>query len=212
MIEVAILTFNAFQENTYILYNEKKEAIIFDPGNSNATENEALDGFIKAKGLNLNRLILTHAHIDHILGNKHVFETYGLLPEIHEGELEMLAAGPQVAQMYAIDYSPSPKPEKFIAEGDEIVLGDDRLKVLFTPGHSPASISFYCEKQGFIIAGDVLFKGSVGRTDLPGGDYDTLIEAIKSQFLVLNNDVIVYPGHGPSTDIGTERLSNPFLQ
>jgi glyoxylase-like metal-dependent hydrolase (beta-lactamase superfamily II) len=212
MIEVAIITFNAFQENTYLVYNQKKECIIFDPGCSDLSENKTLSDFISAKNLKPIRLINTHAHIDHILGNKYVADTYNLPLEIHKGELEMLHMGPAIANMYNIPYTPSPDPEKFIEEGDDILLGEEKFTAIFTPGHSPASLSFYNANNKILIAGDVLFQGSIGRTDLPGGDYDTLISSIKEKLLVLQDDVRVYPGHGPETNIGFERKNNPFLQ
>ena len=147
MIEVAVFTFNDFQENTYLVYNDAKDCIIFDPGCSNSSEEKTLSDFIEAKGLNLVRLINTHAHIDHILGNKYVAETYQLELEMHKGEVEMLNMGPTIANMYGITYNGSPDPGKFIEEGDEIILGEDKFKALLTPGHSPASLSFYSSEN-----------------------------------------------------------------
>ena len=212
MLEVAVFTFNDFQENTYLLYNDQKECIIFDPGCSNSSEEQTLSDFIEANKLKPIRLINTHAHIDHILGNKYVADKYNLPLEMHKGELEVLRSGVIVANMYSIPYNLSPEPEKYIEEGDEIRLGTHILKAILTPGHSPASLSFYNEENKLLIAGDVLFYGSIGRTDLPGGDYDTLISSIKSKLLILDDEVKVLPGHGPSTTIGFERKSNPFLQ
>ena len=211
MLEVTVLTFNDFQENTIILHNEHKECIIFDPGCSNNEEEESLSKYLEDNKLTPVRLINTHAHIDHILGNKYVSEKYGLGLEMHKGELEMLRMGPAIAQMYGISYEPSPDPSAFIEEGDMISLGEDELKTILTPGHSPASLSFYNEENNLLIAGDVLFYGSIGRTDLPGGDYDTLIDSIKSKLLILPPETTVYPGHGPTTTIGFEKRLNPFL-
>lgn len=210
-MEIACLTFNPFQENTYILYDESKECVIIDPGCSDVNERKVLEQFIIDADLKPVRLINTHCHIDHILGNKFVAELYDLPLEIHEGEVVVLEAGTNVSQMYGIPYDPSPSASSFIKEGEEVKFGNTVLKSLFTPGHSPASLSFYNADDNILIAGDVLFRESIGRTDLPGGDYDTLIRSIKEQLLVLPDETKVFPGHGPSTTIGHERVNNPFL-
>lgn len=210
---IAILTFNPFQENTYVVFDETGACVIFDPGCYEAHERLELDNFIKANNLKPVRLINTHCHIDHVFGNKFVSDTYGLELEIHRGELPVLEAVPQISQFYGIPMGePSPQPGKFIEEGDLIEFGETRLEAILTPGHSPASLSFFCREEGFLIAGDVLFRESIGRTDLPGGDFDTLIASIKTKLFPLGNEVKVFPGHGPSTTIGFERRHNPFLQ
>ena len=158
------------------------------------------------------RLINTHCHIDHILGNAFVAKTWDLGLEIHQGGLPVLDAGLMVSGMYGVPYDPSPKPASFLAEGDEVMLDGVSMKVLFTPGHSPASICLYNERDGWVIAGDVLFYESIGRTDLPGGDHATLLKSIREELFVLPNETIVYPGHGPSTKIGYEKMFNPFMQ
>lgn len=212
MANVVKLTFNDFQENTYIVYDDTGECIIFDPGCFRKEEEEELVAKLKELGLSPVRLINTHCHLDHVFGNKFVAEHYQLGLEIHRGELPVLEAVPQICMMYGLPpAAPSPSPSRFIEEGDVIEFGETRLEVLFTPGHSPASISFYCRESGFVIAGDVLFYGSIGRTDLPGGDFDTLIRNIKEKILVLPDDTIVYPGHGPKTTVAFERANNPFL-
>lgn len=212
MTYVVGLTFNPFQENTYIIYDDTKECVIIDPGCINGTEQQTLVNKIEELGLKPVKLINTHCHLDHIFGNHFVAEKYNLPLEMHEGEIPVLKAAPISAQMYGIPYPEhSPEPGKFIKEGDIIEFGETQLKSLFTPGHSPASLSFYCETGGFVIAGDVLFQGSIGRTDLPGGDYDTLIDSVKEQLFVLPDNVEVYPGHGPSTTIGFEKNHNPFF-
>lgn len=210
-MNVISLTFNAFQENTYILYDDSKECIIIDPGCSNHQEEQILLKTINENALIPVQLINTHCHIDHVFGNKFVSNQFNLQLVSHRGEIPVLGAVPQIAQMYGLDVNPSPPITQFLDEGDEVTFGLSRLKVLFTPGHSPASISFYNEADKILIAGDVLFQGSIGRTDLPGGNYDLLIEMIKTKFLSLPDDVIVYSGHGPSTNIGFERKHNPFL-
>ncbi len=210
---VAKLTFNPFQENTYIVYDDTKECIIFDPGMYTAEERNQLADFIQQNELKPVRLINTHCHIDHVFGNNFVHKTYNLPLEIHKGELPVLEAVPQVCMMYGVPYSdPSPMPERFIKEGDIIEFGNSKLKAIFTPGHSPASLSFYNETSKQLIAGDVLFYQSIGRTDLPGGDMATLLGSIKDNIFPLGDEVTVYPGHGPKTTVGYERVNNPFLQ
>ena len=211
MTQVASFTFNPFQENTYVLYDETKECIIIDPGCYTNVEKEELVQFIEQNDLMPKRLINTHCHIDHVLGNKYIAEKYQLALEIHEGEIPVLAALQQTATMYGIAVEPSPQPRKFLKEGDEFSFGNTQLEILFTPGHSPASISFFCKKEKFLIAGDVLFYGSIGRTDLPGGNFNTLISSIKNKFYPLGDEVKVYSGHGPSTSIGFEKQTNPWL-
>jgi glyoxylase-like metal-dependent hydrolase (beta-lactamase superfamily II) len=212
-MHVAGLTFNPFQENTYIVYDDTKECIIFDPGMFTAEERKQCATFIEQSGLKPVRLINTHCHLDHVFGNNFIHKTYNLPLEIHEGELAVLQSTPQVCKSYGIPYTdPSPMPERFIGAGDIIEFGNTKLKAIFTPGHSPASLSFFDEDSKQLIAGDVLFYGSIGRTDLPGGDFATLISSIKEQLFPLGDDVKVYPGHGPSTSIGYERDSNPFLK
>lgn len=213
MMLVAKLKFNPFQENTYIVYDETKECVIFDPGMNTIQERQIFSDFIKKEGLKPVRLINTHCHIDHVLGNNYVHEQYKLPLEIHEGELQVLKVVPEVSRMYGIPYpDPSPQPGRFIKEGDIIEFGTTKLRALFTPGHSPASLSFYDDVSKQVIAGDVLFYKSIGRTDLPGGDFEILIRSIKDQLFPLGDEVKVYPGHGESTTIGHERKNNPFIQ
>ena len=212
MVNVVGLTFNLFQENTYIVYDDTKECVIFDPGCSTSGEERVLVKEIEDLGLKPVRLINTHCHLDHIYGNAFVAEQYDLPLEIHRDELSVLAYAGASSQMFgAPPPKPSPDPEHFIAEDDIIRFGKTELKALFTPGHSPASLSFYCEEGRFVIAGDVLFYGSIGRYDLPGGNLNTLLTSIKDKLLPLGDDVKVYPGHGPATTIGQEKRHNPFL-
>lgn len=211
-LTVHTIPFNPFEENTYIIAGEKGNCIIIDPGCYDIAEQNELVRIINGLHLKPVKLINTHCHIDHILGNAFVSKTYGLGLEIHEGELAVLNTGPAVAGMYGIPYEHSPAPTHFIKEGDEIELDEIKLKVLFTPGHSPASICFYNEADGWLICGDVLFHESIGRTDLPGGDHALLINSIRSQLFLLPVETIVYPGHGQRTTIGHEKMFNPFLQ
>ncbi len=211
MLYLKTFCFNPFQQNTYVLYNHEGAAFIIDPGNYTSSENDMLKAFIEEKQLKPERLLLTHGHIDHILGNKFVFDTYGLLPEMHESDLFFIERMMQSAAMYGLRAEPSPLPKQFLKEGDKILLGSYALGCIYTPGHSPGSISFYNKENKLLIGGDVLFRGSVGRSDLPGGDHETLIRSIKEKVLTLGDDVKVFSGHGPSTTTGFEKTSNPFL-
>lgn len=206
------ITYNGFQENTYILPSDQGSCIIIDPGCYERWEEMDFVKQIESRNLKPVRLINTHCHIDHILGNAFIAETYNLGLEIHQGELPVLNAGTMVAEMYGMTYHESPLPDSYINAGDILEWDGGSLKVLLTPGHSPASICLYNEKDGWLIAGDVLFRDSIGRTDLPGGDYDTLINSIQTQLYKLPDDTVVYPGHGPATTIGYEKKNNPFVQ
>ena len=212
MSEVAVFQFSPFAENTYIVSDDSQECIIIDPGCYTADEEQQLAEFVKAKELKPVRLILTHAHLDHIFGNKFIFDTYGLLPEMHAGEMPVLEAAPIAAQMYGVQMKASPKPEKFLREGQQLSFGRTSFDILFTPGHSPASISFYNSKDAYVIAGDVLFRESIGRTDLPGGNMNVLLRSIRQELFTLPDVTRVYNGHGPHTTIGYERHHNPFLK
>jgi len=211
-IQVHSITFNPFEENTYFLIAPNNDCIIIDPGCFDEKERQELKDFISANNLNPVRLINTHCHIDHILGNAFVAEEYKLGLEIHEGEVPVLKAGMTIAGMYGIPYHPSPEPTAYLKPAEEIHLDGQAMKILFTPGHSPASICLYNEADKWLIGGDVLFYESIGRTDLPGGDFNTLINSIRTQLFTLPDDVVVYPGHGMETRIGYEKMFNPFLQ
>ena len=212
MFQIDRFTFNAFQENTYVLSDsESLECFIIDPGNSNSGEDAELLNFLKDEKLVPKRLINTHCHIDHVLGNQKIADKFGLTLEAHKNEVPVLQSCLQVSKMYGIPFRGSPEIGVFIEEGDTIQLGEHQIEFLLTPGHSPGSICLYIPSEKTVIGGDVLFQGSIGRTDLPGGDYATLINSIRTRLLTLEDEVVVYPGHGPETTIGFERRRNPFL-
>lgn len=212
MTKVKVFEFNPFAENTYLVFDDSGECVIFDPGCYTFEERAALRNFIGENNLRPVRLINTHCHLDHVFGNSFVAQTWELGLEIHIGELPVLQRFSQVCQMYGIPFADEPPmPCRFIEAGETIGFGNSRLKALFTPGHSPASLSFYCPDEGFVIAGDVLFYESIGRTDLPGGDMDTLLKSIREQLFTLPDATLVYPGHGPATTIRHEKEYNPFL-
>lgn len=208
---VKSFVFNDFQENTYVVYGAHKSCIIFDPGCNSSSEREQLSGFIKEMALIPKALINTHCHIDHVLGNWFVAENYKLALQAHQEERPVLESCKMVSQMYGISYTESPPIDHFLIPGERLEIDDLGFDILFTPGHSPASISFYNKEHEVLIAGDVLFQRSIGRTDLPGGDFNTLANSIRSQFYVLPDSVVVYPGHGPTTTIGEEKRENPFV-
>ncbi|MBN8702219.1 MAG: MBL fold metallo-hydrolase [Bacteroidetes bacterium] len=212
MTTIQTFTFGPFQENTYILSDETKQAILIDAGCFESSEQQALASYIKDNKLNLVKLINTHGHVDHVIGNKFVYDTFGLSTYIHKLDLPVLEALPRVAQMYGFHAEAPPAPAGFIDEGDQIVFGNTVLDILFTPGHSPGSVCFYHKAEQYVIGGDVLFYGSIGRTDLPGGNHAALITSIKTKLLTLDDTVKVYSGHGPVTNIGFERKNNPFLK
>ena len=211
MLYLKQFTFNPFQENTYLLYNDLNEAFIIDPGNSNTSENTVLKNFITEKKLNLTRLLLTHGHIDHVLGNQFVLDEYGLLPEMNEKDLFFIQNMEKSASLYGIPFQQSPIPKRGIDEGETIYLGKYQLKCIAAPGHSPGSICFYIPSNNILIGGDVLFLNSIGRTDLPFGNHQDLINSIQLKLFELSDETKVYPGHGPSTTIGQEKRTNPFL-
>jgi glyoxylase-like metal-dependent hydrolase (beta-lactamase superfamily II) len=211
MLYLKSFTFNPFQENTYVVYTDEGSALIIDPGNSTPLEDAQLKGFIDEKKLRPERLLLTHGHIDHIMGNKFLHNTYGLLPEVHQADLISIQGMPESAALFGVSCDASPLPQNYLKEGEDIILGKYIFKSFFTPGHSPGSLSFYNAANKVLLSGDVLFNRSIGRSDLPGGDHATLINSIKNKLLVLPDDVRVYSGHGPATTIGFERNNNPFL-
>ena len=211
-MKVKSFTFNQFQENTFVVYDNTKECLIIDPGCYSENERTELRTFIMSEGLKPVKLINTHCHIDHVLGNKFVSELWDLELYIHKEDLPVLENVKDISGFFGFEnYERSPSPKHFLAQGDTLNFGDSSFDILFTPGHAPGHICLLSKKDGFIIAGDVLFNGSIGRTDLPGGDYDSLIESIKTKLLPLDENTIVYCGHGPSTSIGKEKMNNPFL-
>ncbi|MGI8892988.1 MAG: MBL fold metallo-hydrolase [Bacteroidia bacterium] len=212
MIHIKGFTFNPFQENTYVLYDDTRDCLIIDPGCYDPEEKLELTDFIRQEKLKPVKLLNTHCHIDHVLGNKYVAETWGLDLIIHRFEIELLEAVQEYGANWGIFAEKSPTPASFIDEGDYIEFGNSRLEVIFTPGHSPGSVCFSSPKDKFSISGDVLFYQSIGRTDLPGGDYDTLINSIRQKMFALPDETKIYPGHGPATTIGAEKKSNPFLK
>ena len=211
MIQVKPFTCNPYQENTYLLYDETLECVIIDPGMYTGEEQNTVLKFIAENKLKPVLLLNTHCHIDHVLGNKFVYDTYGLFPQFHHNELPVLTAIAGYAPQMGIRYEVSPLPEIYLEESGEVKFGNSVLELIFAPGHSPAHLCFYSKNDQFLIGGDVLFYQSIGRTDLPGGNHAQLIQNISEKLFTLPDDCKVYPGHGPATSIGFEKVNNPFL-
>lgn len=195
-----------------MLYDETKSAVIIDPGCYSAAEQQKLKNFIERNGLNVVLLLNTHCHVDHIAGNAFVFDTWSKKPLIHKDDLVILNNQQLVSSSYGLPCDPSPQPERFIEEGDIIEFGNTKLHVLHTPGHAPGHVVFLNKETGDLINGDVLFRGSIGRTDLMLGNHDQLISSIRTKLFALPDETIVYCGHGLATTIGEEKRSNPFLR
>lgn len=211
MTRIAAFTFNGFEENTYVISDESGACIIIDPGCSTPAEEQELASYIRAHRLRPERLINTHCHIDHILGNAFVSEEWGLVPEAHRNEIPVLESGEAIARAYGLPYRASPPIARFLEEGQTIRFGNTTLDLLFVPGHSPGHMALYQADEKFLLSGDVLFYGSIGRYDLPGSNFEDLVESIMKKLMQLPGEVKVYPGHGPSTSIAQEKEKNPFI-
>jgi hydroxyacylglutathione hydrolase len=211
MLQIESFTFNTFSENTYVLYDDTSEAIIIDPGCYEREEKAELFDFIKNQKLIPTKLLNTHCHIDHVLGNAFVINTYDVPLWFHKDEEPVLRAVTAYASNYGFASYQDSKANHYIKEGEDIKFGNISLRAILVPGHAPGHLVFYHEESRSCIGGDTLFQGSIGRTDLPGGDHETLLTAIKEKLFTLPEDVVVYPGHGPTTTIGYEKIHNPFV-
>jgi len=211
MLQIKLFEFSPIQENTYVLYNEFNECLIIDPGCYYDDEKDELVNFLVKMDLKPKMLLNTHCHLDHVFGNKFIAEKFGLTLQIHRNEKFVLDFAPKSGLMYNLPFDNYNGDFIYLAAGDKIKLGTDELTVIEAPGHSPGHICFYCAAQHFIISGDVLFKRSIGRTDLPGGDHETLLKNIREKLFTLPAETQVYSGHGPVTTIGEEKTHNPFF-
>lgn len=211
MLYVKVFIFNPVQENTYVLYNENNECFIIDPGCYYPEEKNELLSYINENNLTPKMLLNTHCHLDHVFGNKFVAETFGLKLHLHESEKNVLQMAPASGLMFNLPFDNYQGGLIILKDGDSIFLGDDELEIIHAPGHSPGSICFYCRKQNFIIGGDVLFNRSIGRTDIPGGDYEILIKSIEDKIFLLPLETKIYSGHGEETTIKDEKKYNPFV-
>lgn len=211
MIKIQRFTFNLFEENTFVLSDETGECILVDPGMNNKTEEEELFNYIKKNGLRPVLIILSHGHIDHILGCQFAADQFKIQVAAHKDCPKFLSHAKVSASTFGIEFNEAKPVDIFLKEGDTVRFGNSELKVLFTPGHADGSLSFYSEKDHFVLTGDILFNQSIGRTDLPTGDYDLLKHMIWEKLFTLPDDTIVYAGHGPSTSIGSEKVNNPYV-
>jgi glyoxylase-like metal-dependent hydrolase (beta-lactamase superfamily II) len=211
MLKIKTFTFNPFQENTYVLYNEANQALLIDPGMYTDEECEVFFDFLEKNQLTPVMLLSTHTHLDHVFGNAAVLKKFKIPYGFHIKDRPVFDAASSAGAMYGLSFAKSPEPTFYIKENEDIRLGDHVLSVLLAPGHSPGSVCFYSKKQQFVISGDVLFHLSIGRSDFPGGNYETLIQSIHTQLMSLPDETHVYSGHGPATTIGFERMNNPFI-
>ena len=211
-MKIKSFTFNIFEENTFIVYDQTKKCIIIDPGCYTKEEQQTLKDFINKEKLKPIKLINTHCHIDHILGNKFVCDEWNIDLFIHKKDLPLLENSKKISQKYGFEnYIESPYPNFFLSEGDKLSFGNSYFEIIFAPGHAPGHICLYSKENSTLFGGDVLFNLSIGRTDLPGGDYETLIKSITHKILILPDQTQIFCGHGPSTSIEYEKKYNPFL-
>ena len=211
MLSIKPLVFNSFQVNTYLVRNEKGDCLVIDPAFYSSEEISAFDKYISSAGLNILGQLNTHCHVDHVLGVKHMQTAYNCPLRAHPNESGLLNNAPLMGEVFGLIVEPLSGIDQAIDDNETIAIGEDALRSILVPGHSPGSLSFYSPEAGFVVTGDALFQGSIGRTDLPGGDYDTLISSIRNNLLILPPETIVYPGHGDPTTVGEEALNNPFL-
>ncbi len=204
--------FSSFGVNTYVVYDDTKECVIIDPACIDASEQKKLKEFIENNELKPVKLLHTHCHLDHVFGNKFVCDTYNIKPEAGTESQQVISYSTDAAKSYGINMETPYPINKFLTENDTIKFGNSELKIFHIPGHSPDSLVYYSETDKVAFVGDVLFAGSIGRTDLPGGDYDTLISGIKTKLLNLSGDTAVYPGHMSFTTIEKEKITNPFVK
>ncbi|MBN1820143.1 MAG: MBL fold metallo-hydrolase [Prolixibacteraceae bacterium] len=211
MLEIKKFIVNPIQENTYLLYDETKECIIVDAGFYYGEEEDEVDYFIEKNGLKPVRLINTHCHFDHLMGIEYLRNRYNIGFDVHREDEFLIERAVEQAARFGFEMKPVAKADNYLVENDVVRFGNTDLNVIHVPGHSPGHVVLHAQNDKMLIVGDVLFYGSIGRTDLPGGDYNTLINGIKSKLLCLPEDIVVYCGHGPETTIGFEKSYNPFL-
>ncbi len=212
MIKIKTFTFNQFRENTYVLSDETKQCIIIDPGCYEYEERKELTDYITSESLEVVRLINTHAHIDHVLGNDFIKRNYKVKLSLHKNELPILEGVKAKAINYGFPHYQPTDADDFIDENHKISFGNAVLEILFVPGHAPGHLAFVNREQRICISGDVLFNRSVGRTDFPLSSYQDLKTSLRDKIYQLPDDMVVYPGHGPTTTIGEEKLYNPYIK
>ena len=212
MIKIQTFVFNSFQVNSYILQDESGECVIIDAACHEIREKQAIKEFIKKNSLKLVRNLNTHCHVDHIFGNGFIAETFGIGPEYHETSVPFLTRAQEIAGSFGYPMIEIPAPARYLNDNEKITFGTSVLEVLYTPGHADGSVCFYNKAQGFVITGDVIFRDTIGRTDLPTGNFDLLMKSIREKIFTLPDETIIYPGHGPETTVGYEKQNNPFIR
>ncbi len=211
MIRVHTFVFNAFQVNTYLLINENNEGLLIDAANYSEEEDEILSHYIKTNNITLTHHLLTHAHVDHILGAKFIEERYAVKPSTHKDSMFFWDSAEEFGSVFGLSIVKPSRPDEFFNDGDEILFGSSVIKILHTPGHANGSLCYYLPEEKKLFSGDVLFAESIGRTDLPTGDMPLLLSSIREKLFTLPDDTKVFPGHGEATTIGKEKRDNPFL-
>ena len=212
MTNIKIFSVNDFSVNSFVIYDDTSECVLIDPGFFSTGEKEVLDDFLVSNALKPVMLLNTHCHVDHVLGNKFIIDKYKIPLATHKEDESLFKKALEHGKIFGFNIPAFPPIDKFLSDNDLISFGQSALQVLHVPGHSQGSIAFYCKQSNFVVVGDTLFNGSIGRTDFPEGNYDTLISSIKNKLMVLPGDTVVYPGHGPATTIKNEQNTNPFLQ
>lgn len=212
MLRIAQFTFSPIAENTYVLFAPGGEAAIVDPGAYFAEEQAQLEAFITEQQLQVRYLLQTHCHLDHVFGLQACANRYGLQPHMHPLEQQVLAWAPESGRRWQLPFECYSGPVQYLQGGQQLTLAGQTLQVLEVPGHSPGHLAFYYAAGGFIVSGDVLFQGSIGRTDLPGANHQQLLSSIATQLWPLPDATVVLSGHGEATTIGAEKQTNPFLQ
>lgn len=211
MIRIKTFVFNPFQVNTYLIYDQAGNCVIFDGCCYSKQEFELFFDFIIDNSLKPLALLNTHGHVDHLTGTRRICEKYSIGFHIHKDDKFLLDGAVEYGKFFGFNIEDPPEPASWLVDGETFIAGEMEISVFHSPGHSPGSLVFYVKQAGILITGDVLFAGSIGRTDLPGGNYGQLINSIRSRILVLPSETIVYPGHGRETTIGNEKAFNPFL-
>jgi glyoxylase-like metal-dependent hydrolase (beta-lactamase superfamily II) len=212
MIKIQKFVFTSFQVNSYILQDESGECVIIDASCYEPGEKQEVKEFIEKNKLKLVRNLNTHCHVDHLFGNSFIAETFGIHPEYHEASVPFLISALEVAGSFGYSLKDLPAPARYLSDNEKIIFGTSVLEVFYTPGHADGSVCFYNKEQGIVFTGDLLFRDTIGRTDLPTGNFDLLVKSVREKIFTLPDETKVYPGHGPETTVGYEKQNNQFIR